>query len=66
MLHDGEAQIVIGYHMGAAAEEAAAVQTMGFFERLLEAAGTTDVEASFSSRSWIGEARTLLRLRWTP
>ena len=65
MLHDGGAQIVIGYHMGAAAEEAAAVQTMGFFERLLETAGATDIEASFASRSWIGEARTLLRLRWT-
>ena len=50
--------------MGAAAEEAAAVPTMGFFERLLEAAGATDT-ASVGSRSWIGEARTLLRVRWT-
>ena len=50
--------------MGAAAEEAAAVPTMGFFERLLEAADATDT-ASVGSRSWIGEARTLLRVRWT-
>ena len=47
-----------------AAEEAAAVPTMGFCERLLETADATDT-ASVGSRSWIGEARTLLRVRWT-
>ena len=65
MLHDGEAQVAIGYHMGPVAEEAAAVQTLGFFERLLETAGARDVEAVLASRSWTGEARTLLSLRWS-
>lgn len=64
MLHDGEASIVIGYGMQPVAEEAAAVQTQGFFERLLEAAGAHDLEAGFAQRSWRGEAQTLLRLRW--
>lgn len=64
MLHDDEAGIVIRYHMGAIAEEAAAMQTLGFFERLLQLAGAHDVEASLSERSWAGDARTVLRLNW--
>jgi hypothetical protein len=39
VLHDEEVQIVVRYHMGMPAEEAAAYQTMGFFEGLLELAG---------------------------
>jgi hypothetical protein len=64
MLHDDEAQIVIGYHMGMPAEEAAAYQTMGFFEGLLELAGASDVHARFAERSWAGDPRTLLELHW--
>lgn len=65
MLHDDEANVVIGYHMGMPAEQAAAHQTMGFFEGLLELAGARDVQASFKQRSWDGDPRTLLELRWT-
>ena len=64
MLHDHETEIVIRYHMGMPAEEAAAMQTLGFFERLLELAGARDVDATLRERSWIGDARTLLVLRW--
>src|SRR5262249_8998097 len=64
MLHDGEAKIVIRYHMGMPAEEAAAIQTMGFFEGLLELAGAKDIFSVFKERSWAGAARTLLDLRW--
>ena len=64
MLHDDEAHVVIRYHMGMPAEEAAAFQTMGFFERLLEIAGAGDVRAKFTERSWAGDPRTLLRLAW--
>jgi len=64
MLVDDEAQIVIRYHMGARAEEAASLQTMGFFERQLELAGATNVTAKLSERSWAGDARTLLQLNW--
>jgi hypothetical protein len=64
MLVDGHAQIGIAYHMGNPAEEAASLQTMGFFERLLELAGAEDVYARFTTRSWSGDERTLLELSW--
>ncbi len=66
LLHDDEAHIIIRYHMGMPAEEAAAYQTMGFFEGLLELAGAKDVRAAFQDRSWDGDPRTLLVIRWTP
>jgi hypothetical protein len=65
-LCDGEAAVCVSYEMGAVAEEAATWQTMGFFERLLEVAGAQAVRAWLSSRSWAGDARTLIQLRWTP
>jgi len=63
-LHDDHASIVIHYHMGATAEEAASYQTMGFFERILEIAGSTSVDARFLERSWAGDRTTLLSLDW--
>ena len=65
MLHEGEAQIAIRYYMGMPAEEAASYQTMGFFEGLLELAGAKDVRASFRTKSWVGDQKTQLDLRWT-
>jgi hypothetical protein len=64
LLHEDEAQVVISYHMGRRAEEAASFQTMGFFERLLEMAGAVEVSAAFGTRSWAGEPETRLRLHW--
>jgi hypothetical protein len=64
LLHENEAQIIIRYQMGNTAEEAASLQTMGFFERLLETAGATDIKAEFKQRSWAGDPRTLLELTW--
>jgi hypothetical protein len=64
-LCDGEAAVAVSYEMGPVAEEAATWQTVGFFERLLEVAGAGDVQAWLSSRSWAGDARTLIQLRWT-
>ena len=66
LLHDDEAHIVVRYHMGMPAEEAASYQAMGFFEGLLELAGAKDVRAAFQDRSWDGDPRTLLVIRWTP
>src|SRR5215212_9660256 len=65
MLHDGEAQIAIHYHMGMPAEEAASYQTMGFFEGLLDLAGAKDIRANFKLKSWQGAPSTILDLRWT-
>ncbi len=64
MLHDGAAEIAIAYFMGMPAEEAASYQTMGFFERQLELAGGKEVDARFRLRSWAGDDRTVLALRW--
>jgi hypothetical protein len=64
MLLDDAAQVVIAYHMGKKAEEAASFQTMGFFERQLELAGATNVTGKLSQRSWAGDPRTLLELSW--
>jgi hypothetical protein len=65
-LVDDHAEVVIAYGMGAMAEEAASYQTMGFFERLLELASATNIQARFKERSWAGDARTLLALHWEP
>jgi hypothetical protein len=65
MLTAEEAQIEIRYHMGMPAEEAAAVQTMGFFEGLLELAGAKDIHAAFREKSWANQGRTVLALRWS-
>jgi len=64
-ISDGEASIHIDYRMSPRAEEAASWQTLGFFERLLEVAGATDVRAWFSSRSWAGDLVTRADLTWT-
>jgi len=64
MLHEGEAQLVIHYYMGMPAEEAASVQTQGFFEGLLALAGAKDIRSSWRQKSWEGASRTLLDLRW--
>jgi len=65
MLIEDHAHVVIRYHMGTTAEEAASYQTMGFFEGLLDAAGAGDVRARFEERCWAGDARTLLELLWS-
>ena len=65
MLHDEEAQIAILYRMGMPAEEAASIQTMGFFQGMLELAGAKDINARFTAKSWAGAPRTLVELSWT-
>jgi hypothetical protein len=64
MLFGGHAHVVIRYHMGPIAEEAACMQTMGFCEGVLSLAGATDITASFEQRAWAGEPQTLLALEW--
>lgn len=63
-INDGEASLQIAYQMGILAEEAASNQTMGFFERLLELAGAKSPRVLFASRSWAGDAVTVLELGW--
>jgi hypothetical protein len=63
---DMDAQLRIDYRMGPKAEEAAAIQTLGFFTRLLVLSGAKDVQASFKTKSWAGDPWTLLELTWEP
>ena len=63
-ISDGEAAVEVTYGMSPVAEEAASLQTMGFFEKLLELSGARDVKAWFSSRSWNQEPVTTIQLRW--
>jgi hypothetical protein len=63
-LTDGDATLLIAYGMSARAEEAASWQTLGFFERLIEVAGATNVEAWFENTSWTSEGLTRIRIRW--
>lgn len=62
---DGEARLVIAYGMGHRAEEAASWQTLGFFERLLEVSGATNVKIGFTSTTWDGGPSTILEMSWT-
>ena len=64
-VNDTSADTQIDYGMSPAAEEAAAVQTQGFFEGLIELAGGSLVESGFLATSWRGDPRTVLRLEWT-
>lgn len=62
---DEEATILIDFGMSAAAEEAAAYQTMGFFEALVQEAGGAGLRADFTSASWRTPGQpTLLTLQW--
>lgn len=63
-LTDGDATLLISYGMSPRAEEAASWQTLGFFERLLEVAGATSVQAWFENKSWTAEGRTRIRISW--
>jgi hypothetical protein len=62
---DDHAVVSIAYGMSPLAEEAASTQTLGFFEHLVELAGGSGIDARFTSRSWAGDARTLIELNWS-
>jgi hypothetical protein len=61
---DDSAIVSAQYGMGVEAERAACHQTLGFVERMIEAAGGTDVVAKFEARGWDGDPRTLISLTW--
>ena len=64
MLIESHAHVVVTYHMGPAAEEAACHQTMGFCEEVLSLSGATEVQVVFQERSWTGDPRTLFSVEW--
>lgn len=63
-INDCGALLAIAFGMGHVAEEAASVQTMGFFEGLLEQAGATSVYGRFLAESWKGAPVTRMAIDW--
>jgi hypothetical protein len=64
-LNDASAELQIGYGMSEVAEEAASVQTAGFFKGLVELAGATAPRAFFTAKAWKGDPHTVLQVVWT-
>jgi hypothetical protein len=65
-LSDSSASIEVEYGMAPLAEQAAAVQTMGFFEGLIELADGGNVQAEFLESSWRGNRQTIIGFSWQP
>jgi hypothetical protein len=63
-LIDGHAVVTMSYGMGAAAEEAACHQTLGFCESMVSLAGGRSVQGALGELSWLGAAQTSLVLNW--
>lgn len=59
------AKLEIAYHMSPLAEEAATWQTLGYFERLLELSGASNLQHRFSRKLWEGAATTILEFDWS-
>jgi hypothetical protein len=64
-LYGNYAKIRIDYDASRAAEEIASHQALGFFEKLLELSGATDIQHKFTSRAWEGDASTALEMKWS-
>jgi hypothetical protein len=65
-LSDHSARVHVDYGMSPRAEQAACVQTQGFFARLVELAGGGGVRADFERRAWEGDTTTVVALDWDP
>jgi len=65
ILSTDRSKFEIAYGMSRAAEEAATYQTLGFFERLLELSGASQMEYKFTGKVWEGAPATILTLKWS-
>jgi hypothetical protein len=63
-IRDGKAILEVRYGMAARAEEAAAWQTIGFLERLLELSGAGVIDAFLESTAWGGAPATRIVVTW--
>lgn len=63
---DGHAIVKVKYGMSPRAEETASVQSLGFFERLVELSGGRSVNARFKAKAWESGGTTLIELHWDP
>ncbi len=65
VLSPGFARVIMNYHMGPIAEEAACHQTLGFCEGALSMAGATEVSVALVECRWRGAPTTLAELHWS-
>ena len=63
-IRDGDARLELNYEMSPRAEQAAAHQSLGFLERLVELTGAKDIEVALRTRSWEGDPTTTIVLHW--
>ncbi len=63
-IDDTAAILEMAYGLSPLAEEAAAMQALGFFEGLVELSDGRVTEAALPERAWAGDPRTVLRLAW--
>ena len=54
----------VAYGMCNVAEHAATVQTVGYFERILELSGAQNIRYKFLARQWEGDPVSRIELRW--
>ncbi|MCA9622287.1 MAG: hypothetical protein KC731_24855 [Myxococcales bacterium] len=62
---DDHARFQLSYRMCDVAELAACAQTTGALEEITRRAGGMDVKAGFMERTWEGDSRTVLEIRWS-
>lgn len=62
---DEDAVLTVSYGMSRQAEEAAAWQTVGFFEELITASRGRGVRSVLESATWQGAPQTRVRLTWS-
>jgi hypothetical protein len=65
-IRDGKVILDLCYGMSARAEEAAAWQSIGFLERLMELSGAENVDATFERMTWEGAPSTRIVVTWSP
>lgn len=64
-LSPGHARVIMNYHMGPIAEEAACHQTLGFCEGALSLSGATEISVKLEECRWRGAPTTLASLDWS-
>ncbi|MBK5257268.1 MAG: hypothetical protein JJE39_14670 [Vicinamibacteria bacterium] len=65
-LTDRHAEVHVNYGMSARAEQAASLQTLGVFGRLVELAGGRGVLTALTRRLWEGDPVTAFTVDWDP
>jgi hypothetical protein len=61
---ENHVDIAVDLTFGTEAIQGYSYQMLGSFQRLVELSGVDDVKAEFSAKSWEGDDKTVIELRW--